>query len=96
MCTEDVAALSTCVPTMCGDGVKAAEEECDDGNTEDNDGCSSTCSCEDDPCSYTATTNSHIGSLLLTATSGTVITLMNGTYTDQEKHMHFSIITNSK
>ena len=29
--------------TLCGDGVKAGLEECDDGNTVSLDGCSSTC-----------------------------------------------------
>lgn len=33
--------------TVCGDGILAGEELCDDGNTDDGDGCSSTCAIED-------------------------------------------------
>lgn len=33
-------------PAGCGDGVLAASEQCDDGNTLNNDGCSSSCSWE--------------------------------------------------
>jgi len=34
--------LSSCFYT-CGDGIRVAEEQCDDGNVTDNDGCSSNC-----------------------------------------------------
>lgn len=34
--------------TLCGDGFKIGNEECDNGNTNDHDGCSSTCMLE--PC----------------------------------------------
>ena len=29
--------------SKCGDGIKASDEACDDGNTKDNDGCSADC-----------------------------------------------------
>eukprot|EP00163_Fabomonas_tropica_P022558 TRINITY_DN3931_c0_g2_i1.p1 TRINITY_DN3931_c0_g2~~TRINITY_DN3931_c0_g2_i1.p1 ORF type:complete len:1617 (+),score=367.48 TRINITY_DN3931_c0_g2_i1:65-4915(+) len=41
--TTDGVTLSVCSAARCGDGVRAGNEECDDGNTNDNDGCSSTC-----------------------------------------------------
>ena len=28
---------------ICGDGIRSAKEQCDDGNTVDGDGCSSDC-----------------------------------------------------
>ena len=31
------------LPVVCGDGIKVASEQCDDGNTMDGDGCSATC-----------------------------------------------------
>ena len=34
--------------TVCGDGIVAGTEECDDGNTASNDGCSA--SCEGETC----------------------------------------------
>ena len=34
------------LPSLCGNGVVNACEECDDGNTDDNDGCSATCKSE--------------------------------------------------
>lgn len=55
---------STCVAAGCGNGVKDAGEECDDGNTDDNDGCTAACKltcksdadCDDgDKCTGTAT-----------------------------------------
>ncbi|WP_437295391.1 DUF4215 domain-containing protein [Sorangium sp. So ce426] len=42
-----VGAASACAP-VCGDGIEAGPEECDDGNTTSGDGCSSTCHVEDD------------------------------------------------
>ena len=33
--------------TVCGDGLQAGEEGCDDGNGVDGDGCSSTCQVEE-------------------------------------------------
>lgn len=33
--------------TVCGDGIKMPNEECDDGNTKNGDGCSSACKIED-------------------------------------------------
>ncbi|CAI2380290.1 unnamed protein product [Moneuplotes crassus] len=38
-------AKTACV-TICGDGLKAGTEKCDDGNTNNGDGCSSTCQVE--------------------------------------------------
>ncbi|CAI2376582.1 unnamed protein product [Moneuplotes crassus] len=38
-------AKTACV-TICGDGLKAGTEKCDDGNTKNDDGCSSTCQVE--------------------------------------------------
>lgn len=40
--------LSVCPPpvdpvTSCGDGIRTAEEQCDDGNTDDKDSCSNSC-----------------------------------------------------
>lgn len=32
--------------TICGDGIVAGLEQCDDGNNVNNDGCSSTCTIE--------------------------------------------------
>lgn len=43
----DYALAITCEPIVCGDGVAATEEACDDGNTDPGDGCSSTCTVED-------------------------------------------------
>jgi len=37
-------------PIVCGDGVRAGSEECDDGNTFDGDGCSATCEIEPAMC----------------------------------------------
>lgn len=37
----------TCEPIVCGDGIVATEEACDDGNTDSADGCSSTCTIEE-------------------------------------------------
>jgi cysteine-rich repeat protein len=34
---------TTTLPAVCGDGVQAGEEECDDGNTEPGDGCTASC-----------------------------------------------------
>ncbi|MDH3623753.1 MAG: C25 family cysteine peptidase [Myxococcales bacterium] len=36
-------------PPVCGNGVRGAGEECDDGNTADGDGCSATCTLEGPP-----------------------------------------------
>ena len=41
-CSDD----SSVTPVVCGDGIPAGGEECDDGNTEDGDGCSSECKVE--------------------------------------------------
>ncbi len=35
---------------VCGDGIRGATEQCDDGNTVDGDGCSSSCTIEPAPC----------------------------------------------
>lgn len=37
----------TCTPLVCGDGIRATGEGCDDGNTEPGDGCSATCQIEE-------------------------------------------------
>lgn len=37
-------------PVLCGDGLVAGEEECDDGNTLDGDGCSATCELPGEDC----------------------------------------------
>lgn len=37
---------STTCNSVCGDGIKAASEGCDDGNTQNGDGCSSNCTIE--------------------------------------------------
>ncbi|CAD8132875.1 unnamed protein product [Paramecium octaurelia] len=34
--------------SLCGDGIRKSDEQCDDGNTFNNDGCSSTCQIEQD------------------------------------------------
>ncbi len=44
------------VPTLCGNGVLNAGEQCDDGNTNPGDGCSATCTCE-----YSAWTDDSCG-----------------------------------
>ena len=36
----------SCIPELCGDGVKDAGEQCDDGNNINGDGCSSSCKFE--------------------------------------------------
>lgn len=38
-CQNNVGKPSVCV-TVCGDGLQAGNEQCDDGNTINNDGCS--------------------------------------------------------
>jgi fibro-slime domain-containing protein len=40
------APTSSSCRSACGDGVKAANEECDDGNNQDGDGCSRDCRAE--------------------------------------------------
>ncbi|MFT6398680.1 MAG: cysteine-rich repeat protein, partial [Bradymonadia bacterium] len=35
-----------CFPVVCGDGIIASTEGCEDGNTESDDGCSATCRVE--------------------------------------------------
>ena len=37
---------ASCAPFTCGDGVRSAGEECDDGNGSDGDGCSASCTTE--------------------------------------------------
>ena len=34
---------ATCAPPACGDGLRARDEQCDDGNQDDGDGCSADC-----------------------------------------------------
>ncbi len=41
-CTE-LMSSAECTPTRCGDGQLDANEECDDGNTDNQDGCTSAC-----------------------------------------------------
>ena len=36
----------TCPQVLCGDGIIAGTEKCDDGNATSGDGCSSTCTIE--------------------------------------------------
>lgn len=44
------------VASICGDGLLAPDEICDDGNVADGDGCSSLCTrCDDDPENWTVT-----------------------------------------
>ena len=50
-CSED---CKVCSQIVCGDGIPAGDEECDDGNTEDGDGCSADCK-EEPPCTPEAT-----------------------------------------
>jgi len=40
----------SCDDTVCGDGIKEGDEECDDGNNDNFDGCSSTCEIETPEC----------------------------------------------
>jgi cysteine-rich repeat protein len=47
--TTDFSLQITCIPVVCGDGILAATEECDDGNMVDGDGCSSSCRVETIP-----------------------------------------------
>lgn len=44
-CTE-ASGRSICSKTICGNGVREPEEQCDDGGTTSGDGCSSTCTTE--------------------------------------------------
>ena len=37
---------SNCTPTACGNGIRTAAEQCDDGATSNGDGCSSSCTVE--------------------------------------------------
>lgn len=45
-CTVQALDTSVCTVTQCGDGLKTANEECDDGNFLSNDGCSKHCTLE--------------------------------------------------
>lgn len=47
-CSSGQFELSSCWGVQCGDGVRSASEECDDGNRESGDGCSMTCTTEPD------------------------------------------------
>ena len=38
-CEEGSVEFSSKCETVCGDGVRVGEEQCDDGNTVDSDGC---------------------------------------------------------
>ena len=44
--TSDYSFAVTCIPLVCGDGILAPGETCDDGNTAASDGCSTTCTVE--------------------------------------------------
>jgi len=39
----EVCETGVCIACICGDGILACAEECDDGNTDDGDGCSAVC-----------------------------------------------------
>lgn len=41
--TSDATTTTSSVPSGCGDGVQAAEEQCDDGDEDDGNACSSAC-----------------------------------------------------
>jgi MYXO-CTERM domain-containing protein len=43
---DDVCVVSRVAGGVCGDGIMAGAEQCDDGNTADGDGCSATCTDE--------------------------------------------------
>ena len=45
-CTVQPLDRSACTTTQCGDGLKTADEQCDDGNLIPNDGCSNECTLE--------------------------------------------------
>ncbi len=43
---KNATAEANCTPPVCGDGLAAGTEECDDGDLDNGDGCSSTCQLE--------------------------------------------------
>ena len=47
--TDAVCVKGACKVNTCGDGVKTAKEECDDGNKKNGDGCSNKCAKETQP-----------------------------------------------
>ena len=55
---------STCMATVCGNGVKEGNEACDDGNLIDGDGCSAQCTLEPDCSSGTCQSKCGDGILL--------------------------------
>ena len=45
-CSSDRLVKSLCFRSLCGDGRRTSDEECDDGNTDSNDGCNHDCKIE--------------------------------------------------
>ena len=45
-CSTDRLVKSFCFRSLCGDGRRTSDEECDDGNTDSNDGCNRDCKIE--------------------------------------------------
>jgi len=64
----------------CGDGIRGAGEQCDDGNTIIGDGCSAACSCEQDPCAFVAGASVNLASVISGLLPGDTLTLQGGTY----------------
>ena len=65
----------------CGDGIREAGEQCDDGNTVIGDGCSAACSCEQDPCAFVASASAvNLASVISGLLPGDTLTLQGGTY----------------
>ena len=65
----------------CGDGIRGAGEQCDDGNTIIGDGCSAACSCEQDPCAFVASASAvNLASVISGLLPGDTLTLQGGTY----------------
>ena len=65
---EDSENISVSAFAICGDGIVAGNEQCDDGNTENGDGCSSMCLLESPTLHFSATPTQGFAPLTVTFT----------------------------